>query len=382
MNYRVLGMTGLKVSEIGFGAEWLDRHSFEEGVELVRYAHSKGINIIDCWMPDPHSRDVVGEAIYDCRDEWIIQGHIGPTWQDEQYVRTRDMAFVKPAFEDLLARLRTDYIDIGMMHYIDYVDEWNRILESDYFEYVKKLHADGVIRHIGMSTHNPQIAKLAAETDFIELIMFSINPAFDMLPANENMELMFEADHYESGLAGIEKERMELYQLCERNNKAITVMKGYFGGRLFDEKLSPFGVAMTPVQCIHYALTKPAVASIMCGYDTTSQVDDAVAYETASTADRDYASVLANAPNHSYKGQCTYCGHCKPCVVGLDIAMINKFYDLAVMQPEIPATVRDHYLSLGSTASDCIGCKECETRCPFDVSIADRMLHTTELFGV
>ena len=52
--------------------------------------------------------------------------------------------------------------------------------------------------------------------------------------------------------------------------------------------------------------------------------------------EKDYASVIANAPFHSYRGECTYCGHCKPCVVNLDIAMINKFYDLATMQPEVP----------------------------------------------
>ncbi len=116
-------------------------------------------------------------------------------------------------------------------------------------------------------------------------------------------------------------------------------MKGFAGGRLFDEKRSPFGVAMTPVQCIHYALTRPTVGSILCGYDSTEQLDQAVAYETATDEEKDYASVIANAPQHSYRGQCTYCGHCKPCVMNLDIAMINKFYDLATMQPQVPATI-------------------------------------------
>ena len=78
----------------------------------------------------------------------------------------------------------------------------------------------------------------------------------------------------------------------------------------------------------------------MCGYDTKEQVNDAVAYETATEEEKDYASVIANAPFHSYKGECTYCGHCKPCAADLDIAMINKFYDLATMQPEVPATIR------------------------------------------
>ena len=108
MNYRRLGKTELMVSEVGFGGEWLDRHEFEESVELIKYAGSKGINIIDCWMSDPKPRKIIGEAIHENRERWFIQGHIGSTWQDGQYVRTRDMNFVKPAFEDLLTYLQTD----------------------------------------------------------------------------------------------------------------------------------------------------------------------------------------------------------------------------------------------------------------------------------
>ena len=97
MQYRKLGKTGLMVSEVGFGGEWLERHDVEHSVDLIRYAHEKGINIIDCWMADPKSRDIIGKAIAPCRDEWFVQCHIGATWQNGQYVRTRDMKYVKPA---------------------------------------------------------------------------------------------------------------------------------------------------------------------------------------------------------------------------------------------------------------------------------------------
>ena len=80
MRYRKLGKTGLMVSEIGFGGEWLERHPEEESIELIKYAHDQGINIIDCWMPDPKSRDIIGKAIADCRDKWYVQGHIGSTY--------------------------------------------------------------------------------------------------------------------------------------------------------------------------------------------------------------------------------------------------------------------------------------------------------------
>ena len=211
------------------------------------------------------------------------------------------------------------------------------------------------------------------------MILFSINPAFDMQPATENIETMFEG--YDEALSGIDPERAELYRLCEEHDVGITVMKGFFGGRLFDAGTSPFGVAFTPVQCIHYALTRPAVSAVMCGYDTIDQIREAVSYETATDDEKDYASVIAGAPLHAYLGQCTYCGHCRPCPMDIDIAMVNKLYDLAVQQPEVPESLRAHYTELPVTASACIGCRSCESRCPFQVSIAQRMEKTAELFG-
>ena len=379
MRYRKLGNTGLEVSEIGFGGEWLERHEFEESVELIRYAQEKGINIIDCWMSDPKSRDIIGKALEGNREKWFVQGHIGSTHQNGQYVRTRDMEFVKPAFEDLLQRLGTDYIDLGMIHYVDAQEDWDLCMNSPYIEYVKELKAAGTIRHIGLSTHNPRIAKTAIESGIVEMILFSINPAFDMHPATEVLDEMFE--NYANEMSGIDEERAALYRLCEEKGVGITVMKPYFGGRLFDPARSPFGSVFTPVQCIHYALTRPGVSSVLCGYDTKEQIDAAVAYETATADEKDYASVLASAPLHAYSGQCTYCGHCKPCPMDIDIAMVNKFYDLATAQPAVPESVKAHYMALERKASDCIGCQSCESRCPFGVSVAERMRKTAELFG-
>lgn len=372
MRYRELGNTGLQVSEIGLGAEWLERHTEEEVKAVIQHCESYGINILDCWMSNPEVRTKIGNAICGHREKWVIQGHFGSTWQEGQYVRTRDMPKVKEAFQDLLTRLQTDYIDLGMIHFVDSEAEFRQVMEGEFLAYVKEQREKGVIRHIGMSTHNPQVAKLAALSGEIEMLLFSVNPAFDLLPPSEDLNDYF-VESYGEGLAGIDPLREELYKLCEQRGVGITVMKGYAGGRLFDARTSPFGVALTPVQCLHYALTRPAVASVLVGYDTPAHVDAAVAYEAATEEERDYASMLAKAPRHAYSGQCTYCGHCAPCPAGIDIAMVNKLYDLAAMQPEVPATVRAHYQALSATAADCIACGGCETRCPFGVPVVERM---------
>ena len=381
MKYRRLGRTGLEVSEVGFGGEWLERHEEDESVALVRCAHERGVNIIDCWMPDPKSRDIIGRGMEGCRDQWIVQGHIGSTWQNGQYTRTRDVEQCRIAFEDLLRRLKTDYIDLGMIHYADLESDWNEKIPGAYLEYVMELKSRGVIRHIGLSTHNPLIAKKAAESGFVEMILFSVNPAFDLMPPTDELENYF-APEYDGSLAGIDPVRAEMYRVCEQLDVGMTCMKPFAGGRLFDAQRSPFGVALTPVQCIHYCLTKPAVDSVLCGYDTKEQLDAALAYETAADEEKNYARVLASAPAHSFAGgECTYCGHCRPCPKNIDIAMVNKLYDLGVMQPELPASLREHYRSLEHHASECIACGGCESRCPFGVRVAERMKKAAGLFG-
>ena len=382
MIYRPLGKTGLDVSVIGFGGEWMERADQATCTAVTRRCEERGINLLDCWMSNPEVRTKLGNALAPHRKRWIIQGHVGSVWRNGQYERTRDLTLCRDAFADLLARLQTDYVDIGMIHYIDTPEEWESVSKGPFYRYMLELKAAGRIRHIGLSTHNPLVAIAAAKSGLVEMMMFSVNPAYDLLPPIDDLMSYYKGDdRYEAKLGGIAPERAELYRLCEERGIGLTVMKAYAGGRLFDAKRSPFGVTLTPVQCLHYALTRPAVASVLPGYSTVEHVDDAVHYCEATAAERDYASVLAKAPRHAYAGQCTYCGHCAPCTMGIDIAMVQKLYDLAITQPTVPDSVRQHYLALKRHAGDCSSCGRCERRCPFHVKISERMRRAAELFG-
>ena len=383
MRYRRLGRTGLQVSEIGFGGEWLDRMSAQEARDITVRAAELGVNIVDCWMSDPEVRTRLGDACAQNPGHWIVQGHIGATWQNGQYVRTRDVEKCKVAFDDLLTRFHTDHVELGMMHYIDDLDELKRCLEGPYRDFVEQLKAEGIIRHIGMSTHSAVCGSYAVEQDAVEMMLFSINPAYDMQPGSYDIETLSSSagDEY----AGFDADRLELYRACERADVGLTVMKAFAGGRLLDADRSPFGVAMTPAMCIHYALTRPAVGSVMCGFGSVADLEADAAYCDATEEERDYASVLATAPHNNASGLCTYCGHCAPCPVGISVAQVNKFYDLAEVQVakggEVPPLVRDHYLALEHHADECIGCGGCESRCPFGVGVIERMAKTAELFA-
>lgn len=173
--------------------------------------------------------------------------------------------------------------------------------------------------------------------------------------------------------------RVELYETCQRLGVGITVMKA-FGGDLLTAD-SPAGVALTTNQCLHYALTRPAVAAVMSGARSVEDLRLSLAYEDASEEEKDYAAVFATFPKISWEGHCMYCGHCAPCPKGIDVADVTKFLNLAKAQGMVPETVREHYKSLRAHASDCVGCGGCEKRCPFKVGAVHNMHEAKEIFG-
>ena len=188
MKYEQIPNTNIKLSQLTFGGEWVGELTQEQTNDLMKHCHECGINMLDCWMSDPKIRDKLGIAMEGMRDDFYIQGHIGATWQNGQYKRTREITHVKEAFKDLLMRLKTDYIDFGMIHYVDEVSEYDEIMQGgEYLDYVYKLKSEGTIHHIGLSTHNPRVAIKAAENPDIELILFSLNPAYDIMPPTENI---------------------------------------------------------------------------------------------------------------------------------------------------------------------------------------------------
>lgn len=380
MIYRELGKTGLRVSEIGMGCEGFNGKSEEFTEAMFALAMKHGINCMELYSPNPDLQRHVGNAIHSHRKEFVLQAHLCTEWKNGQYQATRNLADVKAAFERQLQNLDTDYLDIGMIHYVDSMKTWETVKNNGILAYASELKAQGRIHHIGMSSHNPEVALAAIKSGLIEVLMFSVNPCYDLLPGDEDVEKLWADESYEKPLFNLEPKREELYETCQRMGVGITVMKAFGGGDLLSDD-SPAGKAMSVAQCIHYALTRPAVATVMAGVHSQAQLQEAIDYEYAPSEAKDYAPVFATFPKISWKGHCMYCGHCAPCPKGIDIVSVTKFLHLAKAQGEVPETVREHYLTLNAHASDCIECGACEQRCPFDVAIRANMRSAKAIFG-
>ena len=381
MIYRKLGNTGLRVSEIGMGCEGFGEENCSMCKKLFDVAEEAGVNYFDLYTSNPAVRKAVGSALRGRREKFIAQSHICTVWQNGQYKRTRKLSEVKAGFELSLEELQTDYIDVGMIHYCDALDDWDKIVSGGVLDYARELKSLGKIRHIGLSSHNPQVALKAVESGALEVLMFSVNPCYDLMPASEDVEELWNEKNYEAHLTNMDKDRQKLYETCQREGVGITVMKCFGGGDLLDAELSPAGVALTPNQCIHYALSRPGVAVVLAGAHSVEQLKQSISYEEASDAEKDYALTFASFPKISWQGHCVYCSHCAPCVKAIDIAYVTKFLHLTEAQSSVPETVREHYAALKHHASECIQCGVCETRCPFGVKIRENMIKAAQVFG-
>ena len=153
---------------------------------------------------------------------------------------------------------------------------------------------------IGMSSHNPVTAKKAVETGLIDVLMFSLNPAYDLVPKEKDMTDIFteviEGKKQNFSYLTLEPVRAELYRTCEEMGVAITVMKALAMGTLLSKERSPLGVALTEAQCINYALSKPAVAAVMVGMQRISDVSSAVEYYSLTEEDCDHSIVGEKGP--------------------------------------------------------------------------------------
>lgn len=382
MEYRTFGRNnGIKISEIGIGGASLIGLNEKEVKEVIDYAYECGINTIDIYMPEPWVRYNIGKAIEGRRDKFIIEGHIGTIFKDDQYKRTRDVDEASSSFDELLEALKTDYIDYGIIHYIDTEEDWVEIQQNGFWEYCLALKTFGKIKHLGFSSHNPLVAKKIIQTGQIDVMLFSINPAYDMdANSKEDVDSLCDYKGLNINDMKFEKTRLDLYALCQSLGIGITVMKAFGAGTLLHSSTSPFKKALTTSQCIKYALDRLGVVSVMLGFVNVEQMKSVLKYYEQTDYEKDYSQVITSL-NFSFDGKCVYCNHCLPCPKNIDIGMVNKLLDIVSLANVPCDTEKEHYNLLKHKASECIKCGKCELNCPFGVPIRKNLKKAVKVFG-
>ena len=149
MEYRRLGNSGLRVSEISLGGNVFGKWADEEtSIALINHAFDKGINYIDTadMYGQGRSEEIVGKAVKDKRSQIIIATKFGFPMGEGPNKNGASRYYIMKAAGASLKRLQTDYIDLYQVHLPDPttpIEETLRALDD--------LVRTGKVRYIGCS---------------------------------------------------------------------------------------------------------------------------------------------------------------------------------------------------------------------------------------
>ena len=364
MEYRKLPKGDEKISALGLGMGGIQVSPEDEIQAVVERAIENGINYFDLCAGGKKTYEPFGRAIKGKREKIMFQLHFGAVYKDNgEYGWSRDLARIKSTFEWEMSVLGTDYIDFGFLHCVDEDSDIDDIVKNGILDYVKDLKKRGVVRHLGFSSHTPSVSNRLLDLLDVDMMMFSINPAYDLECGDEY------------GI-GTTTERAQLFRRATSEGVGISVMKPFHGGQLLSDSTSPFKKALTKNQCLQYCLDRPAVLTVLPGVRTVKDLDELLTYPASSREERDY-SIIGEFTPAAAVGNCVYCNHCQPCPAGIDIGIVNKYYDLALAGDKMAA---NHYDKLTVKADACLKCGHCDKRCPFKVKQQDKMQTINKYF--
>ena len=190
MKYRVLGKSGLSISEIGLGTMSIHPENESIGIEIIQRAIELGINFIDTadLYDKGMNETIVGKALQGRRDKVILATKVGNQWKEDgsgwEWNPHKD--YIIECVEKSLQRLATDHIDLYQLHGGTIEDPIDETIEA--FELLK---AQGKIRHYGISSIRPNVIREYIKRSNITSVMTQYSLA-DRRPEEETLNLLHE----------------------------------------------------------------------------------------------------------------------------------------------------------------------------------------------
>lgn len=369
MKFRILGRTGLRVSEMGVGSTYFINKNAEEMTSIVSEAIKNGINYFDSFLYFDQTA-YVSEIIKNNRKKFILAGHLGMEMIKEDYIILRDLKKSYDAFIRYLKQLKVDDVDIIYIHNVSANEAISVFAEGGLVDLAYQLKEEGYGRYIGISTHDTATCKLAIESDRIDVIMYPINL-----------------------LSHTSKGKVYINRLCQEKNIGLVAMKPFAGGKLMQnnmtiyhqennnwsriseitwEKLVERNEAVSPLKCISYVLNQPGVSCVVPGVSNVNELKDNLRYFNATDEELDFSELMIDFKDY-ISGQCVYCNHCLPCPVNIDVGDMNRRIDVALNELSKTKPKDNLYQQAISIISECTRCNSCSDKCPFDVDVVTKV---------
>jgi len=329
-----LGKTEMMVSKLGFGGIPIQRLSEDDAVAVVTRCLDLGVTFLDTANGYTTSEERIGKAIKGRREGLFIATKSG--------ARTREG--VEEHLKLSLERLGVDYIDLYQFHGVSDSNALDMVLDANGpIAVAEEAKRAGVVRHIGITSHSMEIAKMAVKTDRFETLMFPFNfitsePADELLP------------------------------LCKEHDVGFIDMKPLAGGMLDNVTIA-----------FKYLFQFPGLVTIP-GIEKTHEIEEIVEIVEGplemTGAEKREMQRLRDELGTRF---CRRCDYCQPCTEGIPISMVMTSKSFFKRMP--PERFFSGFISEGlEKAASCSDCGECEAKCPYNLPIREMMADLVKWF--
>lgn len=333
MEYTVLGKTGLKISPVGFGGIPIQKVDAPQVRKLMHLAMEQGINYVDTARGYTVSEEYLGYALEGIREHFVLA--------------TKSMSRTKEAMaQDIdisLKNLRTDYIDLYQIHNPGEKDLQQVTAPGGALEALLEAKAAGKIGHIGITLHSADLFRKALELPWVETIMFPYNI--------------------------VETQGEQMIAACKEKNIGFICMKPLAGGALENATLAMRFISQNP----NVSVVIPGMAEEKEILQNVSAVEDKHPLTQEEQAE---IEEIRNTLGTQF---CRRCNYCAPCSVGISIPSVFLFTGY-FKRYDLKKWAYERYTAMGKNAADCIGCGDCESRCPYGLPIRQMMEEAKTLF--
>jgi predicted aldo/keto reductase-like oxidoreductase len=377
MRYRPFGKLDWEVSVLGFGAMRLpvidnDQSNIDEplAIDMIRHAIDKGVNYIDTAYPyhEGKSEPLVGRALRDGYRERVKLATKMPPW----FIRSSED--FDRILNEQLNRLQTEHIDFYLLHAMN-KEFWPRLRDLNVLSWAEGAISDGRIHHLGFSFHD--------DLDVFKEIV----DAYDGWVLCQIQYNLMDVE-YQAGTEGL--------KYAAQKGLPVVVMEPLRGGQItmqLPESVKKLWasarIQRTPAEwALQWVWNHSEVTVALSGMSTMQQVvenlESADRSEVGSLTDEELS--LINQVREEYKRlspiPCTDCRYCLPCPNDINIPLIFKYYNDAIIYDNT-RTPRFRYRQIPpeKQANNCTDCRECVEQCPQEIPIPEWLEKAHEWLG-
>lgn len=335
MKKRLLGNTGMEVSVIGLGGIPIQRVSEEDAVNIILECKNQGINFIDTARG------------YTVSEEYIGKG-LKAAGRENFYIATKAMVYdydsMKNSIEESLNTMEIDYIDLYQIHSVGTKQQLETSLsENGALKALKEAKVKGMVKHIGITGHVREVLIEAIDNDEFETVQFPFNP--------------------------VEPQGTELLLKALKKGMGTIAMKPLAGGA-FEH----------PVLSLKYIMSSDLITISIPGMDSIEQVvENSQVGIMAELFTEEEQDIIKNEVESLGTEFCRRCGYCKPCPEGIDIPNVFTFENY-VLKYNMPEYGKFKYDQLKVKPVECVRCRKCEKKCPYNLPIVSKLKHAVKTF--